>query len=448
MKTFLYFLLLLCSYPAFSQSDWFKRAGGSSTDLSNGLWADKDGNVFICGSISGMAKFHKPPIHSRGGGDIYVTKYSPGGDVEWVKTFGGELDDFATSISGDAQGNLFITGLFTKSAKFDQVELSANGVDAFVAKLQPGGKLEWAKALNTAGTAMPSAIAVTEQGSAYVGGVYSGNFDNDRIKINQGQTDGFICKIDWKGERAWTRVFGGPGFDELKVLRSDVWGRVLAGAVFDQLLFVDEKEFEGKSSRSSAAILYEATGNSLWTKVFTGQDSECSISDAVTDLEGTCYLSGKFSGETSFGEVQAQANGQTDGFITAIDKSGSVRWVSSIGGEQPDDAQVLELLPDGKSIIMAGQFNQLLSHGRKSITAEFENQFFLTRWDKRGNLDELRKIPFFSNFSCEGKKINTQGKLFLSGSFSGKADFGKIQLASLGEDDIFVGVFSDSKILR
>lgn len=447
MKQFLLLLPILISFTATAQVEWLKRAGGSSTDLANGLWADKEGNAFVCGSISGSAKFHKAPIHSRGGGDIYVAKYSTAGDVLWVSTFGGKLDDFATAISADAQGNLFITGVFTDTAYFEKQVLISGGVDVFVAKLNPAGKLEWAKALKTAGTAVPSAISVTEQGSAYVGGMFSGNFDNDRVKLNQGQTDGFLCKIDWKGERAWTRTFGSTGFDELKVLKTDVLGRVLVGAVFDNVLLVEENEFEGKSSRSSAAILFEATGNALWTKIFSGTDAECSITDAVTDAEGTCYLSGKFSGETSFGEVKANSNGQTDAFVAALDKSGNVRWLSCLGGDQPDDALVLEILPDGKSLVMAGQFSKLVSHGKKTLTADFDNQFFMARWDNRGNLDELRKIPFHSAFTCEGRRINSEGKLFLSGSFTGKAEFGKNQLISAGEDDIFLGVLFDSRIL-
>jgi hypothetical protein len=456
MKTFfnkpknIFFLIaaLMIQLQGISQIDWLKRAGGASPDLANGLWADAAGNVFVSGSISGTAKFHKTVVTSQGGGDICVVKYSSGGNMLWVKTFGGKLDDFATAITGDAQGNLYITGLFSDTAYFDQEELIANGSDLFVAKLSPAGKLEWVRSLQTAGNAIVSAIAVTDEGSAYVGGMYNGNFDNDRVKINQGQTDGFVCKINWQGNRVWTRVFGGLGFDELKVLRTDPWGRVLVGAVFDSFMLVDERELEGKSSRSSAAILYEATGNVLWTSVFTGPDSECSIADAVTDLEGTCYICGKYSGETSFDEVKSQANGQTDVFVTALDKFGKVRWISSLGGSDPDDALVMELLSNGRSLVLAGQFNGLLSHGRKSIKGELDNQFFMARLDNRGNLDELRGLPFNSTFTCEGKKINSQGKLFLSGSFTGKALFGKTPLVSGGEEDMFIGVLSDSKILR
>jgi hypothetical protein len=432
---------------AFSQADWLKRAGGSSPDLANGLWADNQGSVFITGSVSGSAKFFKTEVFSRGGGDVYVAKFNSGGSLVWVKTFGGKLDDFSNAITGDPDGNIYITGVFTDSASFDQIELEAKGSELFVAKLNSKGNIVWAKSLETSGTAISSTIAVTDQGGAFIGGVYSGNLDS-KIKWQMGQTDGFVCKLDWEGNRTWTKVFGGAGFDEVNVLRTDPWGRVLVGAVFDQHMFVNEQELEGQSSKSGAAILYESTGSLVWTKVITGQDAQCTINDAVTDLQGTCYLAGKFSGETQFGEVAASSKGQTDAFLTAIDKNGNLRWISTIGGSETDDATVLELLPDGKSLLMAGQFNKFITHGHKTITAEYDNQFFMARWDNRGNLDELRKLPFYSTFTCEGRKINSQGKLNLCGSFTGKANFGKQSLVSAGEEDIFISVLSDPKILR
>jgi len=442
-------VILLGSLPsAFSQVEWLKRAGGANPDLANGLWANEQGEVFVTGSISGSAKFYKTEVTSRGGGDVYVAHFNSSGNLVWVKTFGGKLDDFATAITGDPEGNLYISGVYTDSARFGDVELYSKGSDLFTAKLNSKGSVVWVKSLGTAGSAISNAIAVTDQGGVFVGGVYSGNFDNDKVKRNIGQTDAFVCKLDWEGNRSWTRVFGGPGFDDLNVLKTDPWGRVLVGAVFDQYMYVNEQEFEGNSSKSGAAILFESTGSVVWTKIFSGPDAQCSIHDAVTDLQGTCYITGKFSGDMNFGEVTASSRGQTDVFVLAIEKGGSVRWISALGGAQTDDALVMELLPDGKSLLMAGQFNSLIEHGRKSLSADFDNQFYLARWDNRGNLDELKKLPFNTSFTCEGKKINSQGRLYICGTFTGKSIFGKLPLVSGGEEDIFIGVLSDPKILR
>ena len=114
-------LLLILSFfiqTSFAQVNWVKRAGGANTDLANGLWASPQKNLYVTGSFSLLAKFHKTEIVGKGGGDVYVAAYNPDGIPLWIKSYGGKLDDFATAITGDPEGNLYITGVFTDTEQF------------------------------------------------------------------------------------------------------------------------------------------------------------------------------------------------------------------------------------------------------------------------------------------------------------------------------------------
>jgi hypothetical protein len=66
----------------------------------------------------------------------------------------------------------------------------------------------------------------------------------------------------------------------------------------------------------------------------------------------------------------------------------------------------------------------------------------------RGNLDELRAQNFNSVFHCSGKRIDPAGNVWLTGSFTEKSNFGKLNFVSAGEEDIFISAISDSKIAR
>jgi hypothetical protein len=445
MKVLLFFsLFLIESQLIKAQSNWVKRAGGATTDLANSLWTDNYRNIFVTGSISGKAKFHKTEVTSRGGGDVYVTKYSPEGIPIWVKTFGGVLDDFANSITGDPEGNLYVTGIFTNSAQFGDFTLEAKGTDLFVAKLNSKGQVVWVSQLNTAGTALVQSISVTDQGGVYVGGLFSGQY-SETVKRKMGQTDGFITKLSWQGEVSWTKVFGGSGFDEVNILSTDPWGRVVAGGVFDQVMYVEDQEIVGNSSKSAFAVRLEATGNILWAKGFSGFDAQTQIMDAATDLDGTVYLTGKFSGENFFGTNVKVSKGQSDIFLMAIKPKGDINWVSEIGGSEVDEPLSIQLTPDQKSILVSGTFNKFLEHGRKSILGEYDNQLFLSRWDLRGNLDELRKQDFNSLFNCAGKRLDGKGNIWICGSFSNKTSFGKQNFVSAGEEDLFISAIADPK---
>lgn len=440
-------LFLIFTHPLFGQADYIKRAGGASTDLANGLWSDAKQQVFVTGSFSGQAKFHKTEVFSRGGGDVFITKYNPDGIPLWVRTFGGKLDDFANAITGDPEGNLYLTGVFTDTAYFEGEPLFSKGPDVFVVKLNPKGQLIWVRNLGTLGSAIPQAIAVTDQGGVYIGGLFSGQF-NKATPRQMGQTDGFVTKLTWDGEYSWTKVLGGPGFDEVNLLKTDAWGRVVAAGVFDQTMWAEDQELIGMSSKSAFVARLEATGALQWANNFTGSDAGVLISDAACDLEGNVYLTGKFSSETIFETQSKISKGQTDIYVCRLGTKGSLEWVSVLGGSEVEEALALQISPDGKHLLVAGFFNIMLEYGKRSLQADFENQFFLSRWDLRGNLDEIRKQDFHSSFQCAGRRLSSAGQIWLCGSFSEKARFGKSEFVSAGEEDVFLVSFHDSRIAR
>jgi len=444
---FLIIIFTFSCYNLFGQSNWVKRAGGASTDLANGLWSDADRNVFITGSISGQARFFKTEVFSRGGGDIYVTKYNSNGIPIWIKTFGGKLDDFANSITGDPEGNLYVTGIFTDTAKFDNITLTTRGTDIFVLKLNPKGSVIWATKLGTLGTSLSECVAVTDQGGVYIGGLFSGQYDL-KTKRQLGQTDGFVTKLSWQGQVSWTKVLGGSGFDEVTMLSTDPWGRVVVGGVFDQIMYVEDQEIVGFSSKSAFAIRMEATGNVLWAKGFSGNDVQSQVADATTDIDGNVYLTGKYSGETQFGTEVKVSKGQTDIFLMAISPKGEIKWISDMGGSDVDEALSIQLTTNQKSILVSGLFNKFLEHGRKSVQAEYDNQLFISRWDLRGNLDELRKEDFNSLFHCAGRRLDSKGNIWLCGSFTAKTNFGKQNFVSAGEEDLFITALADPKAAK
>ncbi len=446
-KILLLSFLIWNEFQSFAQSEWLRRAGGQTTDLANSIWVDREKNVFVSGSISGKVKFHKTEAESRGGGDVFVAKYNSTGTLIWLKTFGGKLDDFAGALTGDPDGNLYVTGVFTDSAGFEDQVLECKGPDLFVAKLNPKGHVLWARRMGTNGTALVQSIAVTEQGGVFIGGLFSGEY-SEKEKVQFGQTDGFVSRLTWQGDVAWTRILGGPGFDEVNMLRSDPWGRVVAAGNFDQFFFIDEKTFEGQSSKSAFALRLESTGSILWTKTFSGKDAQVHIADVTTDINGQVFLCGKFSGETLFDSQMLTSKGQTDIFVSSFSKSGDIKWVSSMGGSDVEEAFSICMTENQKSVLVSGYFNKLLESGRKSLSAEFSNQVLVSRWDLRGNLDELKKLEFHSDFQYAGKSLDPLGSIWLAGAFTGKTNFGKTVLVSAGEEDIFLAAIAVPKITR
>lgn len=68
----------------------------------------------------------------------------------WAKTFGGISADGCRSVSCDANGNIYLTGIFSETVDFDPgpgvANYTANGnSDIYILKLDTNGNLVWIK---------------------------------------------------------------------------------------------------------------------------------------------------------------------------------------------------------------------------------------------------------------------------------------------------------------
>jgi hypothetical protein len=115
--------------------------GGSSTDVGEAIYAAPDGSeIYVVGSFRGTVNFGGGNVESAGGSDAFLLRYSDFGVFASVNTFGGPLDDAATSLFVEDADSLLVGGGFRGTAEFNvgtSVEsLTSNGVsDGFLAKI-------------------------------------------------------------------------------------------------------------------------------------------------------------------------------------------------------------------------------------------------------------------------------------------------------------------------
>ena len=117
---------------------WMKMCGGASGDTAHDVESDSEENVYITGSYTSPAYFSPEEIESRGGTDIYLTKFNKDGLLVDIVTAGGMNNDSGADLVLDSEENIYITGYFEGESEFSPyVVLSPPGgsLDAFLGKI-------------------------------------------------------------------------------------------------------------------------------------------------------------------------------------------------------------------------------------------------------------------------------------------------------------------------
>ena len=117
---------------------WMKMCGGSSGDTAHDIESDSEENVYITGSYTSGTYFSPEQIESRGGTDIYLTKFNKEGILVDIVTAGGMNNDSGADLVLDREENIYITGYFEGEADFSPyVVMSPPGgsLDSFLGKI-------------------------------------------------------------------------------------------------------------------------------------------------------------------------------------------------------------------------------------------------------------------------------------------------------------------------
>lgn len=179
----------------------------SPVGLPEGITVSSSGSIYVVGAKgvsrltnAGKLTWTKPGsfdavtisgsnLYTRGGTTIF--KYDGNGNRLWERTQGGLAGLAITDMSGDRNGNVYLTG------SYDTSNENRNG---FVRKLDSSGSAHWTRRFGTANRDDARGIA-TRSSEIYV----TGTTDGSLAHANRGGSDGYLRKMGASGNRLWTR---------------------------------------------------------------------------------------------------------------------------------------------------------------------------------------------------------------------------------------------------
>jgi predicted secreted protein len=159
---------------ASGEIQWQKTYGGSNGEEAYSIQQTADGGYVVAGGTTSFG---------AGGLDVWVLKLNAKGEIQWQKTYGGSVDDFAYSIQQTADGGYVMAGSFGVCC-----------YDAIVLKLDTNGEIQWQKTYGGGSDDGVASIQQTEDGGYILTGATSYFFS-----INNDNSDVWVLKLDVNG---------------------------------------------------------------------------------------------------------------------------------------------------------------------------------------------------------------------------------------------------------
>ncbi len=432
-------------YPKFV---WANRAGGTYLDSGRGVVTDDSGNTFVVGYFSESADFGSITLSSAGDEDIFIAKYNGSGNVVWAKKAGGTGRDNGLSIAIDESDNLVITGFFQKTAFFEKTSLiSAGSYDVFIAKYNSSGGLIWAKQAGGIAEEIGRGVATDVACNIFITGDFEGKINFGNLSLTSiGQKDIFIAKYNASGDVVWAKQAGGTNIDGGEGVVVDGLGcSVITGSFKDTAMF-DTNTLVGNGWSSMFIAKYDNSGNLLWVKKAA---SECSViaEDIAVDGTGNYLVTGWFAGTAIFDlKTLSGSCSSREIFIVKYNTLGNLVWAKSAGEDYDDMGRGIVADTDG-NIFVTGSFHKTAQFDNISLSSSGGDDIFVAKYDALGNIQWAEKAGGLD--SEGGSDIDTDafGRCVVVGNFHQSVEFGGHSLTSAGLQDIFITKIKEVPIL-
>lgn len=217
---------LVVKYGPAGNYAWARSFGGEQDDIPRAIAVNEMGESFITGEYRGEpqglpnANDAMVPEYSA----VFVMKLDMSGAVKFKHGFPSATaahkgHAMGTSIALDSEGNAWVSGAMFGDVAFKKGEPLpyAGGADVFLVKLERSlGDVLWAKSFGDSKDQRATSVAIAEDGSIFLAGIFSGTIDFDPDAPGHELTaksteDMFLVKLDAMGKPLWSARFAAAG---------------------------------------------------------------------------------------------------------------------------------------------------------------------------------------------------------------------------------------------
>ncbi|MDR2802117.1 MAG: hypothetical protein LBB31_02735 [Prevotellaceae bacterium] len=437
------FIWPLCHSSLYAQQlrwQWAVQAKGSADNHIGGTACDTAQNIYLAGNFSDSIRFDSFSLTSNGGEDIFLLKLNPEGKVLWAKSAGGINDDYPTAMAVSPAGMLYTVGLHGKNATFDNRQTGEKTYNLFISLHTAAGELKWIKSFAAKRSDYITSITIDSIGNLYFGGYFEKQLRLDEqhvIKANAA-SDAFVACLDSLGNVMWVRQWGGIGNDRISALH-----------VHDSILWVaghcsapmkiETTTLSPRHDEQNAVFTVRCSLSGETTQVYSNLSGMAVTADCIIGLkDGKSIIAGNFSDSLFFDHTVFESHGNRDMFIAAFDSIGGLLWQKQIGSAAYDNLFDIVYHPWGY-IIATGLYSAPLIFDQDTIG--LSNNYcdvFAASYDEEGHLQEINIMDGKSEEFPQALAHDKEGHVYIAGLFRDTTTLRHSVLTSSGTEEIFL----------
>jgi hypothetical protein len=362
---------------------WSRVTSSVSTSIGTGISIANNGDVYLTGNFGGVTDFDPD-----GAGDVhgtlntygtFLTKINANGSYGWTRiTESPWYYGWGRTISLDSSQNIYLTGTFSASANFDpegagDIHTAVGGRDIFMSKINADGSYAWTETMGDVGFDMGHSVVVDGSDNVYFTGHYQNTVDLDptagvdlRTSTDNSE-DTFIIKLNSAGVYQWTQTMGGSLWNGSYEIDVDDAGNVYITGLFEGTTDLDPTAGIDTHTSIGNVDLYvtklNADGSYGWSRAMGESSTFNNWGNYIAVAgNGTVYATSCYSGIRDFdftvsGFDYKKSGGYVDIFVTQINTDGSYGWTKVVEGGANYDCSTSSAVDNGGNLYISGLFS-------------------------------------------------------------------------------------------
>lgn len=442
-------LVLVCNslLPQAPNWQWAKSFGSNSSDNASGIINDNVGNSYVCGYFfSSSLTIGSSTFTNNGNYDSYVAKFDGSGNPIWAKSFGGNFDDNASSITRDGSGNIYVAGTFiSPTLVCGTTTLTNSGFgDFFVVKLDANGNFIWAKNFGDGGSNHANAIAADVSGNVFI----AGNYNNATLTLGtytlngNGNDDAFVTKLDPSGSVMWAHSFGDNLADVSNGITTDASGNVFMTGFYKSAQLAAGTSTLNNSSPATADLFIIKLNNSgvVLNSTNVGDMLDEVGTGIASDNSGNIILTGYYLSPTlTVGTSTLSNYGNRDVLVIKADNNCNIIWAQGGGGSSDDYGYGIATDAVGRCYVNGHNHSFFATFGTHTLTIGGVGDGFLVAYDASGNALWADGVGGGGDDGWNALSCDVAGNIYCAGYFaSSSVSLGATTLFTNGNSDLLI----------